>query len=291
MKKVLIFVIVILIASLGISFAIITNRDKSPQVMAQSKKVATPKLPSFKDTFGKTYVLQEAGKMYKSLSTNWWLNSGGLFVVKNGVGQTIQGRLAESALWRQKYGSSNPAETDNGYHPQNIFRLVTRSKWRNLQQDAYFKITADNLSGDEHRQASNGLLLFNRYQDGYNLYYTGIRVDGYAVVKKKIKGVYYTMALKQIFPGTEYDRKSNPNLLPKKKWIGLRSIVTTNKDKTVSIKLFMDENWKGNWKLICEATDDGKKYGGKPFLDKQYAGIRTDFMDVQFDNYKIQGLP
>ena len=38
------------------------------------------------------------------------------------------------------------------------------------------------------------MLLFNRYQDGQTLYYGGVRVDGAAVIKKKLAGVYTTLA-------------------------------------------------------------------------------------------------
>jgi hypothetical protein len=61
-------------------------------------------------------------------------------------------------------------------------------------------------SNSIHRMASNGVLLFNHYLDGDNLYYVGIRVDGSAIVKKKKDGVYYTMESKRVFPG-KYDTK------------------------------------------------------------------------------------
>lgn len=36
--------------------------------------------------------------------------------------------------------------------------------------------------------------------------------------------------------------------------------------------------------LAAEAKDDGKSYGGDAILNEGYAGIRTDFMDVEFDD-------
>jgi hypothetical protein len=234
-------------------------------------------------------ILQEAGSMSESLNSSWWLNSGGLFYVQNKIGKTIQAELPESDNWRLLYNKTTPRDTDNGHHPQNIFRLVTKSKWKNFSQQTYYLILKDNLSNSYYRNASNGLLLFNRYQDGKNLYYAGIRVDGFAVIKKKIKGVYYTMAYKQIFEG-EYDRVNNQNLLPKNKWLGLKSEVINGKDETVNIKLFIDKEKTGNWELIAEAEDDGKSYGGGAILSEGCGGIRTDFMDVEFDNYKIEEM-
>jgi len=36
------------------------------------------------------------------------------------------------------------------------------------------------------------------------------------------------------------------------------------------------------------AVDDNQKYGGEAIKEAGYGGIRTDFMDVDMDNYKIQ---
>lgn len=233
--------------------------------------------------------LQEAGQMKDTRSPYWWLNSGGIFYSEDGVGKTVQGELPEDNPWRILYNKNNPRDTDNGYHPQNIFRLVTRSTWKNFQQYSYFRITQDNLSTSSYRNASNGLLLFNRYQDGDNLYYTGVRVDGFAVIKKKIKGQYFTMAYERVFPG-KYDRKKKPNLLPLHQWIGLRSEVSDTENGSVNIKVFMDRNRDGNWKLVAEATDNGKNFGGKVIAEAGHAGIRTDFMDVEFDDYRIEEM-
>lgn len=235
-------------------------------------------------------VLDEAGKMDDSSSPYFWLNSGGQFILKNGIGKTVQGELNKFNKWRLAYYASNPIDTDDGYHPQNILRLVTRSNWQNFRQEIYYRITKDQLSASPNRNASNGLLLFNRYLNGNNLYYTGIRVDGTAVIKKKINGTYYTMAQKPFLSGTKYDRNSNPNLLPKNVWIGLRSEIKTNNDGTVSIKLFADNGKTGNWVLVAETIDDGKTYGDSPILNSGYAGIRTDFMDVEFDDYAIRNI-
>lgn len=240
-------------------------------------------------SFEEDNTLQETGRMDDTQSPYWWLNSGGLFFSRNGVAQTIQGELEESNFWRTLYAKNNPRDTDDGYHPQNIFRLVTRGKWNNLHQEASFRIIKDNLSASSYRNDSNGLLFFNRYQDGNNLYYTGIRVDGYAVIKKKVKGTYFTMAYTKIFDG-KYNREKSPNILPHDTWLNLRSEVNNEADGSVNIRLFLDRNRSGDWQLIAEAKDDGKRYGGAAIKNEGYAGIRTDFMDVEFDDYKIEEL-
>ncbi|MBI2023999.1 hypothetical protein HYT00_01250 [Candidatus Giovannonibacteria bacterium] len=234
-------------------------------------------------------TLEEASPMNSSTSPYWWLNSGGLMYLKDGVGQTVQGNLASTNKWRLLYASSNPVDTDNGYHPQNLFRLVTRNKWQNFSQQAYFKITRNNLSASSNRNQSNGFLLMNRYAaDGQTLYYAGIRVDGYAVIKKKYFGSYTTLKLNKIFPGT-WDRNTHPNLITENdgynKWYGLKTVVQNMHDGRVHIQLYLDSGRTGTWKLVADAYDTSSVISGS-----NYAGIRTDFMDVIFEDYKMVNL-
>jgi hypothetical protein len=145
------------------------------------------------------------------------------------------------------------------------------------------------MSASENRNESNGVLLFNRYYDGNDLYYAGLRVDGHAVIKKKIGGKYYTMAEKDILSGgKKYDQKDDPNFLPLRRWVGIRSVVTNTDSRAVDIKFYVDLEQTGNWQLILEAQDKGKSFGNAPLTDPGHAGIRTDFSDVAFQNYKIQ---
>ena len=236
-------------------------------------------------------ILEEASSMKKSKSDDWWLNSGGVMISDGKEFSPNIGALGENSSWRKLYSKNNARDTDGGYFPQNIFRLVTRKKWENFSQSVYFNIDKINLSKSEYRNESNGILLFNRYQDGDNLYYTGLRVDGYAVIKKKIKGKYYTLAGKNLFAKEKkYDREDVPNLLPVNVWMGLKSEVKNIGDKTVKIKVYIDKMQNGNWQLVLEKEDTGDKYGKVPLSKAGYAGIRTDFMDVEFRNYSIQGL-
>jgi len=241
--------------------------------------------------FNQMGSLSESGSLDSSTSPYWWVNSGAYMkMLSTGRGATVQGSLPASDPWRVLYNSNNSEDTDNGYHPQNIFRLVTRSKWANAAQEAYFVIKKDNLSNSSNRNSSNGILLFNRYQDGQNLYYTGLRVDGTAVIKKKKNGTYYTLAQpKGIFPGT-YDKTNSPDLMPKNKWIGLKSEVKNLANGAVEIKVYADIGWKGVWTLVAKAVDNGKTYGGSAFTQAGYGGIRTDFMDVEFENYRFTNM-
>lgn len=240
--------------------------------------------PTFNYKFNTDGVLPEAPNMSESWSPYWWLSSGARFHLAGGIGSTIQGSLPADDYWRRYYAETNPRDTDDGYHPQNLFRLATRSRWQNFRQQVYFRIRRDNLSDSPYRTASNGLYLMNRYEDQHNLYYTGIRVDGAAVIKKKYKGKYYTLAYAPFFPGPSYDRDSNPSLLPKNIWIGLRSELTNNPDGTVRIVLYVDPG-PGGWVLAFDILDNGYEHGGPALTAPGYGGFRTDFMDVEFENY------
>jgi hypothetical protein len=244
---------------------------------------------SFMDNFTTPQVIAEASDFGSSTSPYWWVDSGAQFIIENGTARTLLGSLPKNDTWRTLYAKDNPADTDNGYHPQNIFRLVTTSQWNDYTEETYFKIVGNNYSTSNNRNESNGLLLFNRYQDADNLYYAGIRVDGTAVIKKKFHGTYYTMAQTTIFSGT-YDPVHAKNLLPQNTWIGLRTEVTTatSTGNPVTIKLLLDVGRTGNWLIATQAVDDGKQYGGGIITGPAHLGIRTDFMDVLFSDFHVQ---
>ena len=238
----------------------------------------------FNYTFDWTGTLGEAGWMGDSSSPYWWLSSGAYIHFRDGVGATIQGTLPSSDYWRRYYASTSPTDTDNGYRPQNLFRMSTRSRWQNFRQQMYFRIRRDNLSASPNRNASNGLLLMSRYLDQDNLYYAGVRVDGAAVIKKKYRGRYYTMAYARMFTGPLYDRASNPSLLPKDLWLGLRAEFMNNPGGRVRIVLYIDPG-PGGWVLVFDVLDDGRAFGGPAITTSGYGGVRTDFMDVELENY------
>ncbi len=229
--------------------------------------------------------LQETGSMSSTTSPYWWLNSGGYMYLSGGVCKTVQGELPVSDFWRLLYNRNNPTDTDEGFHPQNIFRLVTKQKFGgDISQKISFNATTMNLSDSMERNAWSGVLLFNRYQDGNNLYYAGIRDDGHAVIKSKKNGAYTTLAEAPYFSGT-YNRITNPTLLPFQEWMAIKTEIITNDDETVTIKLYVDNNNDGNWKLAVSATDKNN-----PILNAGYAGLRLDYRDALFDSYQISTL-
>jgi hypothetical protein len=226
----------------------------------------------------------------RSIDPFLWLTSGSALLINDGTGKTLQGELTSNDKKRLSYLITNPIDTDNGYHPQNVFRIVTRGKnLQNIRQEVSVKINHINASNSPNRNGSNGIHLFNHYIDQYNLYTAGVRVDGQAVIKKKLSGIYYTLSSKKIYSGI-YNRKNNPNLLPLGRWFGMRSDIITNEDGTVLIQLYLDRDNTGKWTLITTAFDDAITYG-KAISEEGRAGIRTDFMDVEFDDYTITATP
>lgn len=230
--------------------------------------------------------------MSQSTSPYWWLNSGGELRINSYTGSTMQGNaLLNLNLWGLRYSLANPLDTDDGSAPQNLFRLITKSSWENSRQEMQFLIMKDNFSKSSNRNASNGLLLVSRYGDnGDTLYYAGVRVDGEAVIKKKFKGKYYTMAQTEVFSGNYDGWQDDVNLIPHGRWIVLRSETVTNDDGSVGIALYLKRTRTSEWEKVLETTDSGQFGGSQPINGAGYAGVRTDFMDVRFENYRIQEL-
>ena len=235
----------------------------------------------FKPKFQSSKIISETSSMENSRDVDWWVNSGGQFIIGNGIASTITGDTPQENRWFNLYRNSNPQDTDGGLYPQNLFRLVTKQEWQNLDQILYFRIIGDNLSKSHNRNSSNGVLLFNRYHDGDNLYYVGLRVDGDVVVKKKIYGKYYTLAQSTLFPG-DYNSQDNPNLIPKDTWIGIRSQIQ-NKGDFVNIKMLVDVKNNEDWSEKINIDDKSPGI----LINSGFAGIRTDFMDVEFKDYSI----
>ena len=240
------------------------------------------KANSFAHAFQTSERVSESGSI-EGGNAVWWVDSGGYMDISSGEGFTIQGDLPEISPWRVRYSESNPVDTDGGVHPQNIFRLILKSMWNDFAEEAYFKIHKDNLSSSPNRNESNGIVLFGRYRDADNLYYVGLRVDGQAVIKKKKNGMYSVLAEMPVIADTlPYDRNTNPDVLPKNTWIGLKTEISTEKNDEVRIKLWTDIGKTGKWKLVAEVVDKNDIINGPA-----YVGIRTDFMDVSFTDFKI----
>ncbi len=255
-----------------------TNRSEI-EINRQKSSVQTKE---FADDFSESYILEEAPSMEKSSSNNWWLNSGAYFISQDGTARTLFGELPEGEKWQIKFKNYNPDSTLNGFQPQNIFRLITKSKWKNFEEQMDFKIHTYNAIDAKHRNQSNGVLLFLRYIDSDNLYYAGIRVDGAAVIKKKLQGKYTTLGYKKIFNGN-YDLDKNPNLIPLGIWHSIKAKIQNIDTNKVNIVLYVKEGHI--WDKVLDIIDDQN-----PILQEGYAGIRTDFADVEFDNYKIKEI-
>jgi hypothetical protein len=262
-------------------------------VMILSLPPTIPPAPvssTFVYSFNAPGVLQESGSMDTTSSPYFWLSSGGELATGNYVGETMQGDDTVGDYWQTLYEKNNPLDTDNGIHPQNLFRLVTRSFWSDFSEQAGFYIVKDNFSASPNRNASNGLFFMSRYQDQYTLYYAGVRVDGTAVIKKKYHGTYYTMAHAHIFPGTYSGWQDAVNLLPHGEWIQLKNTAVTNADGSVTLTLFMMLPGSTSWGKLLSAADTGQYAGTPAILGPGYAGIRTDFMDVEFNNFRLASI-
>ena len=57
-----------------------------------------------------------------------------------------------------------------------------------------------------------------------------------------------------------------------------------NSDGTVRITLYIDPG-PGGWVLVFDVLDNGVAFGGPAITSSGYGGVRTDFMDVELENY------
>ncbi len=275
-------------SNVGAHTVTITLTDDAGATDDMQFTVTVPDAP-LTDDFSADGLLGETAVRWQSPSPIWWVQSGAMMTSDSGTGQTIQGPLESGSPWQISY-ADNPL-SDGGLYPQNVFKLITKSKVIESDQESYFRINADNLSVHPDRNATNGLFLINRYRNsGLTGYYAGLQVNGMASIRKMKGGDFYTLAETPVLPGT-YDRESNPSLLPKDEWIGLRTEIRNGPDLTVNIKLYSDMSADGTWTQLLDVTDDSSSFGGRSIPDIGYSGIRTDFMDVEFDDYMRAELP
>lgn len=253
----------------------------APTVAPAPQPTAVPTLPAgaFLEPCDAPAVVEESS----TSSPDWLVNSGGRFFRGiAGTCQSIHGDLPVGDKWRTAYARANPTDTDKGLHPQNIGRYVTRKRFQNYVQRVRFRIDKTSASASPNRNASNGVLMFNRYQDEDRLYYAGIRVDGALVIKKKTGPVatgYNTLASRKVLAGT-WNKTSAPNLIPQWQWHDLKVEVSTTPQGCAVIAVTYDTL------PPLSATDCGA-VGGPPITAAGYAGLRVDFMDMSYDDYSV----
>lgn len=239
-------------------------------------------------TFESPGTLHESASPDLSTSPYWWLNSGGMLVIEDGIGRTVEKVAPAQNRWSLLYRINNSLDTDYGRYPQNIFRLVSKDWVGDADVSMFYRIRAVNLTDTPNRDAWSGVFLFSRYMDGDNLYYAGVRQDGHAVIKKKVGGVYHTLGETEYFENYfPYDKYTNPNFIPGQVWLGLRMITETDGDG-LRIKLLVRGGESDDWTEVLSVVDSG--IGGPPHSDPGRFGIRTDYMDVEFDNYRVSPL-
>ena len=239
-------------------------------------------------TFNSDGKVEEANSMKETWSPYWWVISGGRLVIANGVGSTFSGELSPSDSLYKIYTLKDKITYDNGTHPQNAFQMLSLYQIGNLSTQIYFNRIKDNFSNFANRHAYNGEAIVARYQDVNNYYYGGLRADGNLIIKKKKNGVYQNLAIKKILSGT-YNDSTNPDLIPLKKWIGLKMVITDSASGVPTISLYTDIGKTDTWKLEISVIDDFATFGDA-IPTSGYVGVQSDFADMQFDNFKLENF-
>ena len=233
-------------------------------------------------------TLTESTSSTNSPDANLWLKSGGKLTIADGRALSLQGSLSANDPLRLAYAQKANIESDNGFHPQNIFQLNTKKVWLNSSAEVDVKITSLNFFNLNNSHPWNGISLISRFTDDNNYYYSSWRVDGYLTIKKKSAGKHYTLIQKKIYDGT-YDPAVNPSLLPFGKNVGLKFDTVTNANGSVTLKLYIDNDNTGNWQLATEYTDTGS-IGGNTLKNSGQAGILASYIDAEYSGYNISDL-
>jgi hypothetical protein len=237
------------------------------------------------DAFRTPPVLEETVRMEDSASPEFWLRAGARFLNDGDTGRTLQGELAADDPWRRTYARTNPTDTDDGFHPQNVFRLISRTAFEDFSEQVVFRVVRTNPSDSPNRNGSNGVFTLLRYVGRDDTYTAGVRVDGNAVIKKERDGNFTTLAITPIFSnGAPYDRTANPNAIPLGRAIRLEGRIRTRPEGDVSLRLLVDD------RVVLEAIDGGLT-GGPVITGPAFGGIASDFMDVEFQGFTMRMLP
>ncbi|MES2213659.1 MAG: LamG domain-containing protein [Patescibacteria group bacterium] len=239
----------------------------------------------FSYPFSSSGTLDESSTATTSTSQYWWLASGAQLVIGNGVGSTITGSIPVTNIWNKLYTTNFYTSSDGGVHPQNVFRLIFRTPVLHTSAQIYFNRTKNNLSNSVNRHPYNAESLLARYIDDNNYYFASIRSDGTVTIKKKMNGVYQTLASKKILPGV-YSDILNPDLIPLNTWIGLKLIAIDSLTGTTTLSFYSDIGKTGIWKLELTADDDFSKYG-RAITAPGLVGIQSDFADTLFDDFQL----
>jgi hypothetical protein len=242
------------------------------------------------DNFILNKEYEEISEEKRIFSDRWWVNSWAFFNIRGWKWSTNQWKLEKWSKWQTSYSKYNSwYDTDWWYYPQNIFRLILNTKFKNLEQYTYFKINKYILSKSKNRYESNWFLLFSRYIDADNLYYAWFRVDWDLVIKKKYKRQYYTLKSKKVFDWI-YDREKKPNLIPINKLIWIKLEMKNIEENKVRIKAYTDIHNSWVWTLVLDFEDSNESSDEQVLNNEWYAWVRSDFMDVEIDKYYIKEL-
>jgi len=282
--------VAILFLAVSIAIERLANRITRLEHTEDSLAALAREAP-FQYQWNSTQFISETGTPEESASPYFWLNSGGTLYLAGGIGSTIHGALPERSYWRTEYRATNPEDTENGRNPQNVFRLLTVAEWKNVEQEAYFRIDAYNVSRSTNQNESNGIFLMSRYQNADNLFYAGVRVDGAATIKRKLNGNYETLAYRPYLPGSPETYRIHQSLLPQQTWFGIRSTVSTDAQGRISIALFIDRDDQNHWEQLVETTDRISTGNAPLLFEPGRAGIRSDFMDLEIKDYRTREMP
>ncbi len=218
------------------------------------------------------------------VSPIWEMTSGALFS-QDGTGWT--GPLT---------GCTNPDPAGTCTHSE-VFRVNTRQQFAgDLKISLALRQNTD-IHGSG--QSWDGVHIFLRYQNQYNLYYASVqRADGKVVIKRKVPCGGSNS-------GTYFDLSSyTPHNWTVGQWHHYAMTIETNSDNSVTIKIF-DTDQDPNTPVVV-GTDRGGTNPGwtssctvagryptaryEPITAAGATGVRGDFANFSFDDFTVTSL-
>lgn len=234
--------------------------------------------PTFTYHFTSQAVVNETATMATSSSPYFWVASGGQFIITN-VANIPNPDLLSAGIYLGATIQGPSAATVTAYQ-QNDFRLIERFMRTNIMQEVHFNLRHINMAETPSRDADKGIFVYARYYDVSNHYYAGITLDGRAVIRIVTNGVMKTLASTPLYMADGgYDRDTNPNVIPGKKWIGLSTHADLVGGK-MHLSLDVGSIDSGRWIWGAMFTSIVDSNPPVVLRGPCYGGIRSDYFDT-----------
>jgi len=265
-----------------------TNRLAAPKILAS----LTP--PFANGLITNEYAYWNQGMAMRKYSPDWQMTSGSLYA-HDGVFWTGKPDTCD-------HDKTSPDATSTNCTDSSVFRLNTAKIFAgNISVSLKLRQLRNihNAACDADDTCWYGTHIWLRYQNQFNLYYVSInRADGNVAIKRKVpcgtdnSGTYFVLG--------KYVRH---NFQPGA-WNMYTATIQTNQDGSVTIKLYDDSDSTATpidvgtdrggtnprWSTSCKTPGHYASPAYQPITAAGAVGVRGDYAEFEFTNFKIAAL-